>query len=71
MCSFVARKRSRATISNVYASELGLDLDRFDQDRLSGQVLGRLGRDVASGTTAGVGGTPTLFIDGRLHAGSL
>jgi protein-disulfide isomerase len=52
-----------------YAGELGLDIARFDQDRLGREVLGRVGRDIASGTTAGVAGTPTLFMEGRLYSG--
>jgi protein-disulfide isomerase len=54
-----------------YARELGLDTERFDQDRSGSQVLERVGRDVASGTATGeVLGTPTLFIGGRVHRGS-
>ena len=54
-----------------YASELGLDLDRFDQDRRGDTVFERIQRDVDSGIASGeVLGTPTLFIDGALHAGS-
>lgn len=53
-----------------YASELGLDVARFDDDRSGRQVLERVGRDAASGTASGeVLGTPTLFIRGRLHNG--
>jgi len=53
-----------------YASELELDVARFDHDRSGRQVLARVGRDVASGTASGeVRGTPTLFIRGRLHRG--
>jgi len=54
-----------------YAGQLGLDVARFDQDRSGSQVLERVGRDMASGTASGeVRGTPTLFIDGRVHRGS-
>jgi predicted DsbA family dithiol-disulfide isomerase len=53
-----------------YATELGLDLTRFDQDRLSADVLRRVRRDVDSGIASGeVQGTPTLFIDGVVHLG--
>jgi protein-disulfide isomerase len=55
----------------AYASELGLELDRFDSDRRSDAVLERIERDVRSGIASGeVRGTPTLFIDGRLYRGS-
>jgi protein-disulfide isomerase len=54
----------------AYADQLALDLTRFDQDRTSAAILGRVGRDVRSGIASGeVGGTPTLFIDGAVHRG--
>ena len=53
-----------------YADELGLDLVRFDQDRLGADVKARIRRDVDSGLASGqVRGTPTLFIDGIVHLG--
>jgi protein-disulfide isomerase len=53
-----------------YAGQLGLDLARFDQDRFSPDVRGRIRRDIGSGLASGeVRGTPTLFIDGVVHRG--
>jgi protein-disulfide isomerase len=53
-----------------YASELGLDLARFDRDRADAEVQARIERDVASGEATGVvRGTPTIFIDGVLYQG--
>ena len=53
-----------------YALELGLDLDRFDEDGASDRAFERIKRDVRSGIASGeVLGTPTLFIDGVLHPG--
>jgi protein-disulfide isomerase len=53
-----------------YASELGLDLARFDRDREDPEVTARIERDVTSGEATGVvRGTPTLFIDGVLYQG--
>ena len=53
-----------------YASELGLDLGRFDSDASGEAVLARVHRDVRSGIASGeVRGTPTLFIDGVVHRG--
>jgi hypothetical protein len=53
-----------------YASQLELDVARFDRDRLSPDVLRRIRRDVESGLASGeVRGTPTLFIDGVVHLG--
>jgi protein-disulfide isomerase len=51
-----------------YAGELGLDLERFDDDRSSEAVRERILEDVRSGLESGeVQGTPTLFIDGVVH----
>jgi NhaA family Na+:H+ antiporter len=51
-----------------YAAELGLDLARFHRDRNGAAVSDRIRRDVESGLATGqVRGTPTLFIDGRVH----
>jgi len=53
-----------------YATELGLDLARFNLDRTGSEVLRRIRRDVASGEASGeILGTPTLFIDGVVHRG--
>jgi protein-disulfide isomerase len=51
------------------ARDLGLDLDRFQADRHSGEVKTRVRRDFDSGIRAGVVTTPTLFVDNRAHAG--
>ena len=51
-----------------YAGELGLDLAQWEGDRAGEAVLERIRRDVISGIDSGeVRGTPTLFIDGRVH----
>lgn len=53
-----------------YATELGLDVARFDQDRHSEPVVERIERDLRGAIASGeVAGTPTLFIDGALHSG--
>jgi protein-disulfide isomerase len=53
-----------------YATELGLDANRF-ADELEGEIHApRVQRDVDSGLASGVPGTPTFFVGGRLHAGS-
>ena len=54
----------------TYAGEIGLDLARFESDRVDGDVSARISRDVASGEATGVvRGTPTLFVDGVLYQG--
>src|SRR5436190_11758941 len=50
----------------AYAGELGLDVEQFDRDSAGIDVARRIERDVEGGLDGGeVGGTPTLFIDGR------
>jgi protein-disulfide isomerase len=53
------------------ARSLGLDLDRFDADRRSDDVLARVRRDFRSGVRAGVATTPTVFAHGAQYAGRL
>jgi redox-sensitive bicupin YhaK (pirin superfamily) len=52
-----------------YASELGLDLGRFNRELAEGSHVERVHEDVQAGLRAGVKGTPTFFINGVRHAG--
>jgi protein-disulfide isomerase len=52
-----------------HVKRLGLDLERFQDDRRSVPVLGRIRSDLESGLRAGVASTPTLFLDGVAHPG--
>ena len=49
--------------------QLGLDLDRFESDRRSEAVAGRVERDFRTGIRAGVASTPTLFVQGQAFPG--
>ncbi len=51
------------------AEELGLDVERFNQELHSHQYAGRLLEDVVSADESGVSGTPTFFINGKRHYG--
>jgi protein-disulfide isomerase len=51
------------------ARALGLDLGRFDADRRSPAVIARVREHFRGGIRAGVATTPTLLVDGTLHAG--
>ena len=51
------------------ARDLGLDLDRFEADRRTEEVVARVQRDFDAGIRVGVVTTPTLFVDGVPHAG--
>ncbi|QBX57262.1 thioredoxin [Nocardioides seonyuensis] len=49
-----------------FAEELGLDMDQYDADYASAEVADRVARDIEDGTTLGVQGTPTFYVDGEL-----
>ncbi|MFF7190392.1 Na+/H+ antiporter NhaA [Streptomyces sp. NPDC008222] len=53
-----------------YAEDLGLDLERFDQDLRARFGASRVAEDVESADLSGVAGTPTFFVNGRLHRGA-
>lgn len=50
-----------------YAESLGLDRERFGKELEERSHAGRVRDDVRSGLESGVGGTPTLFINGVHH----
>ena len=53
----------------TYASELGLDVERFASDLQHRRYALRVERDIASADDSGAAGTPTFFINGRRHRG--
>jgi Na+/H+ antiporter NhaA len=53
-----------------YAEELGLDVERFWDELRRRNYADRVAEDVASADASGVAGTPTFFINGRLHQGA-
>jgi protein-disulfide isomerase len=53
-----------------YASELGLEVDRFRDDLRKHAWSSRVAADVDSADLSGVSGTPTFFINGRRHQGA-
>lgn len=56
--------RNPELVFESYARDLGLDVDRFKSDLASSAVKDRVTRDVTSGNTANVQGTPTFFLNG-------
>jgi Na+/H+ antiporter NhaA len=52
-----------------YATDLGLDADRFREALRRREYVQRVSEDVASADESGVSGTPTFFINGRRHYG--
>jgi protein-disulfide isomerase len=53
-----------------YAAELGLDVERFEEDLRTRSGAGRIGQDVDSADLSGVSGTPTFFINDLRHYGA-
>ncbi|HEX3233419.1 MAG TPA: thioredoxin domain-containing protein [Gemmatimonadales bacterium] len=52
-----------------HARKIGLDLERFENDMRLHTHERRVREDLASGSTSGVHGTPTLFINGQRYDG--
>jgi protein-disulfide isomerase len=48
------------------ARELGLDDVQFQKDMNDTKILAKISRDIQDGNNAGVRGTPTVFVNGRL-----
>jgi Na+/H+ antiporter NhaA len=53
-----------------YARELGLDVDRFEDELRRHNWAPRLAQDVDSADLSGVSGTPTFFVNGIRHYGA-
>ena len=51
-------------IFEVYAQQIGLNMDQFKKDVVSKESKDRVERDKNSGTRLGVSGTPTFFLNG-------
>ena len=47
-----------------YASQLGLDISKFDSDRQSAAVKQTVQQDMADGNALGINATPTLYVNG-------
>ena len=63
----IMRNQSSLSVEQLksYASQLGLDRNRFDTALDSGKFAEVVQRDVDDGNKLGVKGTPTVFINGR------
>ena len=48
------------------AQQLKLNMEKFEKDRKDPRIRAMINRDLAEGNRAGVRGTPTGFINGRL-----
>jgi len=52
-----------------YAKTVGLDVKAYDACMMSAKFAGRIKAGYDEGVSAGVSGTPTFFINGRLYSG--
>jgi protein-disulfide isomerase len=64
------RNLSPASIEKI-AKNLGLDMARFDADLHSPAIEQEINTEITQGDQAGVGGTPTLFINGQRFNGPI
>lgn len=62
---FAEKKLSKVSIARI-AQELNLDNARFEKDMASPEIQARINKDLQDAQKAGVTGTPTAFINGRL-----
>ena len=53
-----------------YATELGLDVEKFKKDTTSDEVEKRIAADYAQATKLGVTGTPAFFVNGHFLSGA-
>ena len=53
-----------------YARELGLEVERFQEDLRTRAGAGRIAEDVDSADLSGVSGTPTFFVNELRHYGA-
>ncbi|MFD5123610.1 Na+/H+ antiporter NhaA [Streptomyces sp. NPDC058385] len=53
-----------------HAEELGLDLKKFQRDLQDRAGASRVAEDVETADRSGVAGSPTFFVNGRLHRGA-
>lgn len=49
------------------ARELGLNMEQFNQDLRNPDIGSLIDRDINNGREANVGGTPTIFVNGKLQ----
>jgi protein-disulfide isomerase len=59
------QQESKAPLFRSYAEDLGLDMDRYDEDVTSQSVARRVQKDVDDGRALNVAGTPTFFLNGK------
>ena len=65
---------NQATLSEenlkAWAASLGLDANKFTSCLDSGKMAQEIAKDLADGSAAGVSGTPSFFVNGKLLVGA-
>lgn len=62
---FAEKKLSKQVINKI-AMDLKLDMPRFEKDIKSPEIKAKIQKDMSDAKKAGVTGTPTVFINGRI-----
>lgn len=62
---FAQKNLTKDSFSQI-ATELGLDTAKFDKDMASPKIMAQLQKDLRDAQKAGVTGTPSVFINGRM-----
>ena len=66
---FVNQRHLEQTDLDSYAKELGIEVSRFHADMQAAATADRIAKDRKLGEDLQIGGTPTIFINGRLFDG--
>jgi protein-disulfide isomerase len=66
---FTNQRHLEQTDLDSYAKELGIEVSRFHADMQAAATADRIAKDKKLGEDLQIGGTPTIFINGRLFDG--
>ena len=66
---FTNQRHLEQTDLDSYAKELGIEVSRFHADIQASATADRIAKDKKLGEDLQIGGTPTIFINGRLFDG--
>jgi len=61
---FAEKKITLRSLDRI-ATEIGLDIKQFNQDKSSKQLINLMNSDMVEANTLGITGTPTVYVNGR------
>jgi len=67
---FASQREMSPEKYELYAAEIGIDVDRYKKDLVSAKVKKRIDGDSQAAAKLGVTGTPAFFINGRFLSGA-